>query len=427
MIESTDVFCLGMNHQTAPVDVRERLALKRSEQQALLAHCRKSGSIKGCVLLSTCNRVEFYASFEEPWSADGVNRLKLELAEAGVNTEPFEPHLYSHRGVDAAWHLARVAAGLDAIVLGEAEILGQIDRAVTLADELGTLDAHLETLFQFALKAGRRARAETGINHNPVSVSSVAVRMVEKEAGPLDTLDVAVVGLGETGRTAVKILHKSGVGRLTLVNRTWETADHRAREIGADVASVSDLKNVLIRADVVISATGCPYPLITSQLVREALDVREGRRLYLLDLAVPHDVEPSAAAYDGVRLIDVDMLEDEVSASLAGREAAIPDVEAILADEVGRFGVWFQQSRVQPLIAELRRQADSIRRQEVDRFERNHPDLTDDIRTDVERFSHALVQKLFHHPTTRIREEATERDTADLARTVRSLFRLQDR
>ncbi|NNF04957.1 MAG: glutamyl-tRNA reductase [Rhodothermales bacterium] len=426
MIESTDVFCLGMNHRTAPVDVRERLALTRGQQQTLLAHCRKSDVIKGFVLLSTCNRVEFYASLEEPWSADGANRLKLVLAEADVDITPFEDHLYVHRGIDAAWHLSRVAAGLDALVLGESEILGQIDRAVKLADDLGTLDAHLETLFQFALKAGRRARTETGINHNPVSVSSVAVKMAEKEAGRLDSLDVAVVGLGETGHTAVKILRKAGVNRLTLVNRTWETAEKQAREIGADVASVSDLQRVLEEVAVVISATGCPYPLITRDLVEDAVTAREGRPLYLLDLAVPHDVAPEAGDIDGVRLIDVDMLRDEVSASLAGRKAAIPDVEAILADEVGRFGVWFQQSRVQPLISELRRQAESIRRQEIDRFSKDHPELSGEVRSEVERFSQALVQKLFHHPTTRIREEATDGNPANLAEAVRSLFRLQD-
>jgi len=432
MIQSTDVFCIGMNHRTAPVQIREKLALTSLERQRLFAHFRRAPEVEGIVLLSTCNRVELYVSLQGPYLDGGADRIKRVFAEAGFDLSSFEDHLYEYRGVDAAAHLADVAAGLDALVIGEAQILGQINEAFQEASELGTTDTHLDALFQFALKAGRRARAETKINHNPTSVSSVAVHLAERILGSLEGRTVGVVGLGEIGQLAIKVFRRSGVGRLLLVNRTSSRAQEKAKQINdvSDIAesySIMEIETVLREADVVLAATRCPLPLIGSEQVQRAMKERPERPLVLLDMAVPQDVGSDVADIEGVRLFNVDLLQEEVDLSLQKRRAEIPRVKEILHNEVERFEVWLKQSQVQFLIAELRRQADTIRREEVERFSQRTQDLPPELREQVERFSMSLVQKLFHNPTTNIREKAIEGDAQEFAETISELFRLKAR
>ncbi|MBO6574469.1 MAG: glutamyl-tRNA reductase [Rhodothermales bacterium] len=417
-------FCLGISHHRAPVKVRERLALTSAEMRALLGLAFHESGLTGLVALSTCNRVEFYASVPENRVDDGVKTLERMLGE---RIKGLEPHLYRLNGLAAAQHLARVAAGLDALVLGEAQILGQIDAAWRLAQENHASSPALDDLFRSALKAGRRARAETDIATNPVSVSSVAVRKAEQALGTLEGKRAAVVGLGETGRLVIKVLRRKRTEDLLFVNRTLSIAQEQAEREQGRALDFMELPEVLRQADVVFCCTGCPYPLVKRALVDRAMASRPDRPLVLVDLAVPHDIEPEVSEIAGVQRLDVDAMQVEISGSLEKRQTAIPAVENILEDELARYERFLLEARVQPLITDLRRQADDIRRTELERLADRLPDLPDDVLQHIERFSQALVQKLYHHPTTGLRREAGQGEAEELARTVRALFQLRER
>ncbi len=424
MPRNSDIFCLGISHRNAPVHVREKLALTSAAETELYGAVRASRELHGLVILSTCNRVEFYGSAAA--ASDGLAELRQVLTDMGRLRQAVVSALYTKTGIEVAEHISRVAAGLDAMVLGEAEILGQLDAALQDARRHEGVDDHLESLFRFALKAGRRARAETRIGHHGVSVSSVAVRKAEAILGSLEGKTVAVVGLGETGRLVLKVVRsRSNVG-VILVNRTLETAVAQAASLGAEALSFSEMAEVLSRSDVVFSCTGCPLPIIEQRTVERAMTTRSDRPLLLVDLAVPHDIEPGVANIAGVFHLDVDAMHVEISESLRLREAAIPAVEAILEEERKRFESWLQVARVQPLIGDLRRQAEHIRKEELARLSDLLPELPEELREHIERFSQSLVQKLFHNPTTGIKREARSGDPENLARTVRSLFKLRD-
>lgn len=450
---TSETYCIGINHHTAPVHIREKVALTTARQHELLArvgsedeHFGDVGSVgaqmQGLLVLATCNRVEFYLSLpgHEVREDAGLSRDEavLLLARLGVDLGPVKEHVFVFSGEKAARHLGRVAAGLDAVVLGEAQILGQIHAAVQLSREHGALDAHLGALMKYGLKAGRRARAETGIGRNPVSVSSVGIRLAERVLGTLHGKTVVVLGLGETGQLALKVLRSMRPGRLVLINRTHDTAIRQAAEwkldsgldsgpeARAETAPVMELPGVLADADLVFSATGCPYPMMSRDMISHAMSGRPDRELVVMDMAVPHDVEPEAATVPGVRLFDVDALESEVNASLDKRRQAIPDVERILENELARHVSWRSQRRTEPLISELRQQAETIRQQEVARFTRRMSSLEPDVQEQVDRFSQALVKKLLHHPTMQLRDGARE-SASDVTGVVRQLFQLDRR
>jgi len=398
--------------------------LTSSQQRGLLAHMRHVSHVHGFMLVATCNRIEFYATVESvspEMAADLLDRL---LSKAGYPMRESAAYQYRYHGQAVAEHMARVAAGLDSVVLGEVEVLGQIKQALQQSEAVGVMDAKLRALIQFALKAGRRARAGTDLSKNPVSVSSVAVRMAERHLGTLKGKSVAIVGLGETGNLAAKAIQSRQVGRLMLINRTFEKALTQAPELGAEAYPIYELPQVLADADVVFTATGCPFVLIQKSMVERALAKRPDRPLVVLDMAVPPDAAPEVASLPGVRLITIDHLEEEAAASLDKRRAAVPHAEQILAGELERWSVQQQQQHVQPLITDLRRQAEQIRRYEVERLLKHCPEMDDATQQHVQRFSRALVQKLLHHPTTRLRSEAREGDPEAYAEAVRSLFAL---
>lgn len=398
--------------------------LSSTQQRDLLVHVRHMHRITGFVALITCNRIEFYAALEPPFADKGFAILESVLVETGYPLGHVEAHIYRLQGREVAQHIARVASGLESVVVGEAEVLGQVGRAAQVADQCGTLDPYLKTLFQFAIKAGRRARESTAINRHPVSVSSVAVRIANRHLGTLDGKTVAVVGLGEAGALAIKAIQAHAIAELLVVNRTFATAVAQAETYEATAYPIYDLPDVLRRADVLFTATGCPFTLIDHVMVEQAVATRSERPLVLLDMAVPHDIDPTVASLNGVYLLDVDHLKDEVTQSLQTRQQAIPQVEAILEEELERFMVWLHQAEVRPLITDLRRQAEGIRQQELQRLLRHCPDMDEAMHEHIQRFSHALVQKLLHHPTTRLRQEAGHGDASAYAETIRTLFAL---
>ena len=420
MITPNRLICLGLSHHTAPVDVRERLSLgPEGIHEILNEHARDAGTGE-LVILSTCNRFEIYAASPD---GAGVDALKSHMARRnGVDWDALEPHLYRRDDFEAVRHLCRVAAGLDSLVLGEPQILGQVSEALNRSLAHHRAGPYLKALFQTALRAGKRARAETGISRRPLSISAMAVRLARRHLGSLAGLRIAVVGTGEMGRLIVKTLRPDERANLTLVNRHVETARAFAETVGAEALPLDRLPEILADADVVFCATGSPDPLIDADAVRAA--AREARPLTLVDIGLPRNVTPTVTALPNVHLFDIDRLRGEVERSLTERRRSIPAVERIIEEEVERFAQWQRQHTVQPVIVDLRRKAEEIRRQELQRALDALPDADDKVREQLQFLSQTLVKKLLHHPTMNLREEALRGKPQQYAHVVRHLFGL---
>ena len=407
--------CLGLSHRTAPVELRERIG-------ALGPGAERCPAVLEHAVLQTCYRVELYARL-----TSGVDDARDELLDAlsrahGVPRELLLDHLYVHAGEDVARHLSRVAAGLDSLVLGEAEILGQVRDAFASASAAGTVGPGLTLLFRTAIASGRRARAETAIGANPATASSMALALAEGAIGDLRDTHVLVLGAGRIGLQTLKAARGRGVARIAVANRTPERAAEVAERFGATAHGLDELRDALADADVAITATGSEDPVVGVDLVEAAMASRAGRELVLVDLAVPADVERSAGAVPGVRLFDVDDLRAGLDEAMAERLREVPRVEAIIEEELETFGRRYRELEVEPLVSELRRRAEEVREREVGRALRDLGDVDPRVAERLEHLSHTLVKKLLHDPTVRLRERAGVGDADGVAETVRDLF-----
>ncbi|EKP95853.1 glutamyl-tRNA reductase [Thermaerobacter subterraneus] len=397
------VMVLGMNHRTAPVAVRERLAVAGEDLPAALAELAACPAVDEVVLLSTCNRVEVYAAASH--HGQGRRQVRDVLARwAGMDPDRLETYLYAREDAAAARHLFRVAAGLDSMVLGESQILGQVREAYHGAAAAGTCGKVLHGLFQQALAVGKRARTETAISQHAVSVSYVAVELARKVFGQLDGRRVLLVGAGETAELAARSLAEEGGCRLVVANRTLERGRQLAAAYGGEAVSLGDLPAALDRCDVVISSTGAGRPLITAAMVREAMRRRRGRPLLLVDIAVPRDIEPAAGRLDGVFLYDIDDLQAVVEANLRLRREEAARVEAMIDEEVRGFEGWLHSLDVVPLIRSLRAKAEAMRQEELARALRKLPHLSERDRQVIDGLTRLIVNKLLNDPMVRLKE-----------------------
>jgi glutamyl-tRNA reductase len=410
--------CLGLSHRTAPVELRERfgtLGLGAERCPEVLEHA----------VLSTCYRVELYA-----FLVDGVDDARGALLDAladahGVEREELVDHLYVHAGGDVARHLSRVATGLDSLVLGEAEILGQVrDAYESAGDAAGPA---LTLLFRTAISAGRRARSETAIGANPATASSMALALADGVLGDLRARHALVVGAGRIGLQTLKAVTGRGITEIAVANRTAEHATQAAERFGGSAYPLEDLEHALAWADLVVTATSAEEPVLCANVVRAAKAQRPGRPLVIVDLAVPADVERTVADIDGVSLFDVDDLRAGLDGALAARLAEVPRVEAIVEEEVASFGRRYRELDIEPLLAALRLQAEGIREQEVERALRRLGETDPEIAAQLDHLSRTLVKKLLHEPTVRLRERAGDGDVDDVAAAIRELFGLEAR
>lgn len=374
------------------------------------------------VVLSTCYRVELYALLVEGVD-DARSALIDALADAhGIETPVLVDHLYLHSGDDVARHLARVAAGLDSLVLGEAEILGQVRDALDSARPAA--GPALTLLFRSAITAGRRTRSETSIGTNPGTASSMAISLVEGALGDLTGLRALVVGAGQIGSQTLKALADRGITKLAVANRTPHRAAEVAARYGASMYGLDDLANALSWADFAVTATGSETPVVDVELVRTAVEERPERSLVIVDLAVPADVARDVADVDGVSLFDVDDLRAGLDDSFAGRLGEVPKVEGIVEEEVAAFGRHYRELEVEPLVAELRLRAEAIREEELLRALGRLGEVDAETAEQLERLSRSLVNKLLHEPTVRLRERAGDGGADEFAAAVRELFGL---
>jgi glutamyl-tRNA reductase len=395
---------VGISHRHAPVEVRERVALSPSDAAALGRELAEGG--RECVVLSTCNRTELYVVGDD---ADARAQEALR-ALGGAEVAALSYRLSDQA---AALHLFRVAAGLDSLVPGEGEILGQ----VRMAYEAGTPGPLLNRLFRDALHAGKRARSQTTIAENPASVSSAGAALAEQVFGELAGRRVLVVGAGKVGESAARSLAARGAEITAVANRSGERADELARPFGARGVTLEQLPEELASVDVVIACTSAPGFIVHASHVRE----RKGRPLFLIDLAVPRDVDPAVNELDSCYLYDIDDLDAVVASSLAGRRREAERAEAIVAEEADRFRAWQASLDVVPTIASLRARAEAIRSAELSKAK-----LSDDERRAVESITAQILNKLLHLPTVRMKEAAAAADGVIYADAVRHLFGLED-
>ncbi len=420
------ILCLGLSHHTAPLDLRERLHYSPSALKAALArlgcgHASRPADFIELAILSTCNRLEIYAVSH----ADRFDPLIEFVADTtGVPRREFEPHLYRHLNADAVQHLNRVAAGLDSMILGEPQILGQVTEAYELGLSQRSIGPVLSALMRAAIHTGKRARTETAISRNPASVSSVAAHLAESIVHDLSAAQIVVLGAGDMAELAVEALRKRQATHITVVNRTHDRAAQLAARWDARALTFEQLTPTLISADIVITSTGAPHILIKPPLVQDVIAQRPDRPLIFIDIAVPRDVDPDVNRLPNVRCYDIDQLEARVNGSLAERQEAVPHVEAIVTDEVENFMTWLHSLDIAPVIAGLRAKADAIRRAEVDKTLRHLKDLNEADKRRIEALSEALVSKLLHDPTLRLKAEASNGHAAEYAAAVRHLFAL---
>jgi len=425
-----NILAIGLNHKTAPVEVRERLAFtgnRLRQSLSVLAECRarQDGALREGVILSTCNRTEIYALAED--AAKGREYMVRFLSDQqGLPPAQFQSHVYAYENKGAVDHLFSVAAGIDSMIVGENEILGQVREAYTLASASEAIGPVLARLFRKSITVGKRARTETTIGHNAISISYAAVELAKKILGGLDGCRALVVGAGETSELTLKHLIDNGTGEVNVVNRTLRKAEVIARQCGGQVLGFGHIAQALCSADIVISSTTAPHPVIRAQAVERAMALRQERPLLLIDIAVPRDVEPEVSRIDNVYLYDIDDLEKVVEENVKRRRREIPKVKAIIDREQTDFMAWFRALEMLPTITSLREQAEEIRLAELEKALRRLGPLSERQRTIVEALSLGIVNKLLHPPIINLKERANGQEGHLYAMVLRELFALED-
>jgi glutamyl-tRNA reductase len=403
---------VGTSHHRAPVELRERVALDPDHARELAGRLAADGAEAVC--LSTCNRTELYLAAEDADQAEAVAVAALAALEPDV-----EHALYRLRDQAAALHLFRVAAGLDSLVPGEGEILGQ----VRTAHELGTTGPLLDRVFRQALHSGRKVRAQTAIGESPASVSSAAAALAEQVFGDLSGRSIVLVGAGKVSEQAARNLLTRGARISFVANRSSERGDELAGKLGAEALPLERIEDALPGADVVVASTSASGYVLDAATVRRATGRRK-RHLLLLDLAVPRDLDPEINDLDGCYLYDIDDLEAIVAETLSGRQREAERAEAIVAAEADRFREWHAALDVVPAIASLRARAEEIREAELRKADAVLGRLDESQRRAVEAITAQIVNKLLHLPTVRLKEAAAAADGVLYAETVRHLFGL---
>jgi len=389
------VYCAGLNHKTAPLSVRESLSFSKNDLQDAILALR--GYINEGVILSTCNRMEIYAvAKDEEAVRKGIEDFFASFQTPAPDT--LASHLYRYQGEGAARHLFRVASGLDSMILGEHQILGQVREALTASAAVSTPSVPLSRLFHYALRAGRRVRDETDISKNALSVSYAGVRLAQRVLDDLRDRSALLVGAGEAGTLVARALRASGVGRLVIANRTFSRAEELALELHGEAMPFEDVVGALEASDILISATEAPDAIFTREDVAKVMVGRQDRPLFAFDLAVPRDIDPRAGEIHGVHLFNIDDLEAVAEENRRERLKSAGVAEAIVEEELQRFTKWWRSLEAKPLIQGLRREAESIRKAELEKALRKLPDLSPEQQRALEQFSRSLANKLLHKP-----------------------------
>ncbi len=401
---------IGVNHKTAPIELRERLAIGRDQLPEVTRALAGVPGVLECMVVSTCNRVEMLAAVD----GSGADLAGFLHRQFGVDAAQLAPHLYEHRDRQAVRHLFRVAASLDSMVVGEPQILGQVKEAFAVARECGTVSAQLESLLQSAFAAAKRVRTETEIGSNSVSVASVAVDLARKIFGSLSGHTVFLVGAGKMSELAARSLVQQGAGKILVANRTLERAEDLAERFRGRVVPFEHLHDAADQADIVITSTGAPHPIFLREHGQAFLHRRRNRPMIFIDIAVPRDVDPEMNRLEGIFVYDIDDLQAVAAAHLAERGRVAQDAETLIAAEVERFQERRRTVNAAPAIVALQRQAEEIRQAELRRMSARLGTLSPEQIAAVEALTRGLINKFLHQPMQAMKQAARENDSTRL-------------
>jgi glutamyl-tRNA reductase len=419
----SELLLLGLSHRTAPLDLREAVALTEGRAAGIMGELSAGPAVREVTTLSTCNRTEIYLVADEPVEAESL-ALSVLAGQAGIGPTGLAPHLYSLTGSEAARHLFRVAAGLESMVIGEAEIQGQVRRAHELALVEGASGPILNRLFQGALAAGGRVREETGISRKGVSVPSVSIELAEHAIGDLRGRRALVIGTGETAALVGRALSTRGTSMVFVANRHFDKAAELAARFGGEAARLDQLPEHLRVADIAISATNSPHHVIEAEDLAFRAGAGDPGQLLLIDLAVPRDIAPGCRDLQAVILHDVDDVQRQVERNAGVRQAEGYEAGLILDAEIERFEAWLASLEVLPTVAALREFADDLVERVLAENQNRWEDLGEADRSRVEAMAHSIARRMLHSPTMRLKEVAGSERAYESVSTLRELFAL---
>ena len=413
---------LGLNHRTAPVEVRERVSFSREELRLGLTSLGEYDDISGLVVLSTCNRTELYASVEE--CSRGAQALRQFLNDLAQGGEDLDGYLYTYAGNDAIKHLFRVASSLDSLVLGEGQILSQVKEAYAIAREVGATSTVLNLLFHRAIATGKRVRTETRIAFRSVSVSYAAVELAAASLGGLGGCSALIFGAGKMAELTAEHLRAHGIDMIYVTNRHMDRAERLAERLGGEAIPFDRAIDQAACVDVIVTSTGAPHYVIKAWETRRLMARRQGRKLFLIDIAVPRDVDPDVAGIKGVELYNIDALEAVVDEHLSERQSEAVKAEQIVDEEVSSLLERFKYLSFQPLMALLSGRCERIRAREIKRASAKLPRLSEEEERQVEHMSRMIVRKILRIPMMKLRASAGTADEAFYIEAMRALFKL---
>ncbi len=418
----SELLAIGVSHKTAPLEVRERLALTEARAADFLRDLHGVPEIQEVVTISTCNRTELYLVVNDPLEAE-TTVLGMLARQASIRPTALSGAIYSHRNCDAARHLYRVSAGLESMIVGEDQIQGQVKRAYEAALAKETAGPLTNHLFRAALATGKRVRTETALGEGHLSLPSVSAMLARDALGDLNGRLAVVIGTGESSELAGRALGDAGASLVFVANRRRGRAVSLAERFGATSISFDELPEALVRADVVVSATSSPHLLIEAQELAEVMRAREGRAMLMIDLAVPRDIDAACGDLEGVSLYDVDDLDAVAARTRRVRQGEARKAEGIVEEEIQSFATWLGSLEVLPTLAALRTHATQIAEQVVSENEGHWESASERDLDRVDAIARAIINRLLHHPTARIKELRDDRVHARMA-LVRDLFGL---
>ncbi|USK58994.1 glutamyl-tRNA reductase [Peribacillus asahii] len=419
------IIAVGVNYKTAPVEIREKLSFNEAELAQAMEALKNKKSILENVIISTCNRTEIYVIGDQLHTSRYY--VKEFLSEwFGIDKEEFSKYLFFYEGDGAVEHLFQVTCGLNSMVLGETQILGQVRSSYMLAQEQQTIGTVSNHLFKQALTLAKKAHAETEINTNAVSVSYAAVELAKKIFGSLKGKNVLILGAGKMGELAIQNLHSNGADSVTVINRTFEKAANLADRFNGTPKKLEELQCALVEADILITSTGAKDFVVTQEMMSAVNKVRKGRPIFMVDIAVPRDLDPALAELENVFLYDIDDLEDIVQANLEERKLAAEKIELMVEAEIVEFNQWLNMLGVVPVISALREKALGIQAETMVSLERKLPHLSDRDRKVLNKHTKSIINQMLKGPILYAKELADEPNSKEALNNFVKIFRLEE-
>ncbi|GGM27172.1 glutamyl-tRNA reductase [Paraliobacillus quinghaiensis] len=419
------ILMIGVNYRTAPIDIREKLTFQSDELVEAMQALNQQKSVLENVIVSTCNRTEMYAVVDQLHT--GRYYLKQFLANwFGLDKENFSSHLVIYENDGAKDHLFRVTTGLDSMVIGETQILGQIKHAFLIAQRNGITGTMFNQLFKQAITLAKRAHKETGIGGNAVSISYAAVTLAKKMFSDLAPKNIVILGAGKMGALAAKNLQGSGVENITVVNRTFEKAQALANKFQGQARPVDELDEALFDADIFISSTDSKGFVLTKETVKPIVEARKGKPLFIVDIALPRDIDPAIASLEGVNLNDIDDLQGVVDQNIYSRIKASEEIELLIEKEIVDFNEWVKTLGVVPIISSLREHALAIQADTMKSIQRKIPDLSERERKVISKHTKSIINQLLKQPILEAKELAVEPNAEESLRLFTKIFGIED-